>query len=312
MVGSKSWYVPLLIGTMPFSSVSAQVTQRVSVSSGGVQGNGQTGYYGPTISPDGRYVAFDSESSNLVPGDTNGYSDIFVYDRVTGTTELVSIATGGAQGNSHSTAESISGDGRYVAFESVASNLVPGDTNGFFDVFVRDRQAGTTERVSVSTDGSQGDGDSLACSISSDGRYVAFFSRATTLIPADTNAVGDVFVHDRRTGMTERVSVASDGSQGNEVSGNNLISGDGRYVVFDSSASNLVDGDTNGTLDNFVRDLRSGTTELVSIAPDGTVGNGFSYSPAISADGRFVIFFSGASNLVPGDMGGVLNALVRD
>ena len=143
-----------------------------------------------------------------------------------------------------------------VAFISLATNLVAGDTNGVEDIFVRDTQTGTTTRVSVANDGSQGNGMSSLASISGDGRYVAFYSGATNLVAGDTNGVWDVFVRDTQAGATTLVSVASDGTQGNDGSSTPSISSDGRYVVFISYATNLVAGDTNATRDVFVRDSR--------------------------------------------------------
>ena len=203
----------------------------------------------PAISADGRFVAFSSDASNLVAGDTNGRGDIFVRDRLTGTTERLSLASDGTQANRLT---SISADGRFVTFSSSASNLVAGDTNRQADVFVHDRLTSTTERVSVASDGTQANGDSSFPSISADGRFVTFVSRASTLVAGDTNSRDDVFVHDRQTGTTERVSVASDGTQGNRNSRFSSISADGRFVKFDSAASNLVAGDTNFTYDIFV------------------------------------------------------------
>src|SRR5437867_824550 len=171
-----------------------------------------------------------------------------------GTTERVSVDSAGTQGNSFSLDPSISADGRFVAFSSLATNLVPGDTNGAFDVFVHDRLTGTTERVSVDSAGTQGHGNSSEPSISADGRFVAFSSVATNRVPGDTNAAFDVFVHDRLTGTTERVSVASAGTQGNGSSLDPSISADGRFVAFSSVATNLVPGDTNGKEDVFVHD----------------------------------------------------------
>ncbi|MDT7943806.1 MAG: hypothetical protein RQ985_04565, partial [Dehalococcoidia bacterium] len=160
--------------------------------SDGTEGNGYSWF--PSISADGRYVAFESIASNLVPGDTNGVSDVFVHDRLTGQTTRVSVASDGTQGHSASDHPSISADGRYVAFESFASNLVPGDTNGKRDVFVHDRLTGQTARVSVASDGTQGNGDSIYPSISADGRYVAFVSGASNLVPGDANGNIDVFI----------------------------------------------------------------------------------------------------------------------
>ena len=226
-------------------------TTRVSVASDGTQGNSASDK--PSISSDGRYVAFKSTATNLVSGDTNGFIDVFVHDRQTGQTTRVSLASDSTQGNGDSYSPSISADGRYVAFRSSASNLVSGDTNGTSDIFVHDRQGGGTTRVSVASDGTQGNGDSYSPSISADGRYVAFMSAASNLVSGDT-CCSDIFVHDRQSGQTTRVSVASDGAQGNNHSWYPSISADGRYVAFHSYASNLVSGDTNSAPDVFVHD----------------------------------------------------------
>jgi Tol biopolymer transport system component len=172
-----------------------------------------------------------------------------------GTTARVSLGPNGVQGNSYSFSPALSADGRFVAFESEASNLVPGDTNGERDVFVHDRQAGTTERVSVRRDGVQVRGSSYRPALSADGRFVAFVSRVHTLVPGDTNNKADVFVRDRRTGTTERVSVGPNGVQGNGRSDFPTLSADGRFVAFESEASNLGPGDTNDAGDVFVRTL---------------------------------------------------------
>jgi Tol biopolymer transport system component len=257
------------------SAASAQVTQRLSVDSGGVQGNGNS--YSPSTSIDGRYVAFHSHASNLVPGDTNGFYDVFVHDRITGATERVSVSTAGVQGNGDSSygyTPSISSDGRYVAFSSLATNLVSGDTNTFSDVFVRDRQNGTTERVSLDSGGAEGNGDSVAPVISGDGRYVAFESFASNLVAGDTNGTWDVFVRDRLAGTTERASVDSSAAEANGQSHWPAISSDGRYVAFQSYASNLVAGDTNGFADVFVHDRLNGMTERASVYTAGAQANG--------------------------------------
>jgi Tol biopolymer transport system component len=274
-------------------------TERVSVDSSGSQANGFSGLYGIAISADGRYVAFESAASNLVPSDTNGVRDIFVRDRLIGTTERASVATGGAQGDGNCFHLAMSLDGRYVAFESLATNLVPGDANGQPDVFVRDRVSGTTELVSISTSGAQGNGISEVPAISADGRFVAFESIASNLIAGDSNGVYDVFVRDRQSATTERVSIRSGGAQSNGPSYWASISANGRFVSFTSEATNLVPGDTNAHRDVFVRDSRNATTERVSLGVGGTQGNGDSFSGFISADGRYVAFSSGASNLVP-------------
>jgi len=289
----------------------AAITERVSVSSAGAEGN--VGGFYPSISADGRYVAFWSPGTNLVEGDTNSFIDVFVRDRQAETTERVSVSSAGAQGNWDSDYASISADGRYVAFCSGASNLVEGDTNGAADVFVRDREAGTTERVSVSSAGAEGDGGGYWPAISADGRYVAFSSGATNLVESDTNGVVDIFVRDRLAGTTERVSVSSAGAEG-DYGGDYYpaISADGRYVAFFSEATNLVESDTNGVTDTFVRDRLAGTTERVSVSSAGAEGNGASYWPSISADGRYVAFHADADNLVEGDTNGAADVFVRD
>jgi Tol biopolymer transport system component len=290
-------------------------TERVSVATGGVQGNGHSA--NASISAEGRFVAFESYATNLVVGDTNGTGDVFVHDRQSGTTERVSVATNAVEGNHMSFMPSISADGRFVAFSSAASTLVTGDTNGLEDVFVRDRQLGTTERVSVATGGVQGNSSvavfySVGGSITGDGRFVAFTTTAFNLVAGDTNHEWDVFVHDRQAGTTERVSVATNGAQGNSHSGSPSISADGRFVVFYSNASNFFAGDTNGEYDVFVHDRQLGTTECMSVAIGGAPGNFISTVPSISADGRFVAFYSLATNLVAGDTNGRHDVFVRD
>ncbi len=212
----------------------------------------------PSISADGRYIAFTSSASNLVPGDTNRNSDVFVHDTVTGTTSRVSIDSDGHQANGSSWHPSISADGRHIAYGSRASNLVAGDSNGRDDVFVHDTVTGTTRRVSIDSNGNQASSDLEAPSISADGRYIAFTSQASNLVAGDTNGADDVFVHDTLTGTTRRVSTNSDGDQANASSMDPRISANGRYIAFYSYASNLVPGDTNGKLDVFVYDTLGG------------------------------------------------------
>jgi Tol biopolymer transport system component len=290
---------------------SSFTIERVSVDGNGTQGNLSSTY--PAISADGRYVAFRSAASNLVPGDTNNTSDIFVYDRQTpDTIKRVSVNGSGTQGNNLSAEPAISADGRYVAFESYATNLVADDTNDYTDIFVYDRQIGTIERVSVNGSGIQGDRWSSMNSISADGRYVAFESDATNLVTGDTNDREDIFVYDRQTDTIERVSVDGSGIQGNEGSFNPSISSDGRYVAFESYATNLVTGDTNDREDIFVYDRQTDTIERVSVDGKGTQGNNYSYKPAISADGRYVAFVSGATNLVAGDTNTTSDIFVYD
>ena len=285
-------------------------TYLVSVGPGGVQANNAS--YGPAISADGRYVAFTSDASNLVTSDTNGFTDVFVRDLKLHKTYLVSVGAAGLQGNNVSDEASISANGRYVAFESDASNLVSGDTNGYADVFVRDRKLHKTIRVSVSSAGVQGDNISADPSISANGRIVAFVSLADNLGPGDSNAFLDVYARDRKLHKTARVSVGTAGQQGNNDSYVPSISADGRYVAFESDASTLVPGDSNGHTDVFVRDRKLHKTVRVSVGTTGVQGNGPSYVPSISADGRYVAFTSDASNFVAGDSNGYSDVFVRD
>jgi Tol biopolymer transport system component len=292
----------------------AGTTQRVSVSTGGAQGDSDG--FAPAISADGRFVAFFSTASNLVPGDTNGFMDVFVRDLQAGTTELVSVGLGGAPGDGACGDPdvlrlSISADGRYVGFDSAAANLVAGDVNDRHDVFLRDRLSGTTEIVSLGAGGVQADLDSFAPSMSADGRHVAFQSYATNLVAADVNDYLDVFVRDRLSATTEIVSVSTFGTQGISRSQNASISGDGRFVAFDTRADEMVAGDANSSFDCFLRDRSNGTTTRVSVDANGTEAPGHSVEPSLSADGRFVAFTSEAV-LVGGDVNAAADVHVRD
>jgi Tol biopolymer transport system component len=286
------------------------LTERASVGNTVLDGNGFSA--DGSISDDGRFVAFASDSSNLVAGDTNASSDVFVRDRATGTTELVSRSSSGAQANRGAAGPVISGDGRHVAFVASATNLVPGDTNNNTDVFVRDRQTGTTTRVSVSSSGQQTNHTSDRLSISADGRYVAFWSLASTLTAGDQTLTDDVFVHDRQTRTTEMASVSSTGARANSSSFNPALSADGRYVAFHSFGTNLAAGDTNNSSDIFVRDRQARTTTRVSVSSSGAQGDGNSAIGTISADGRVVAFASFASTLVADDTNGQRDIFVHD
>ncbi len=403
-------------------------TERVSRGAEGEPADGESGY--PSLSADGRFVAFHSDASNIAAGilRPSPLDDVYVFDRSTGTAERVSVASDGGLSEGHSQYASVSADGRFVAFTSTAGNLVADDTNDTWDVFVRDRQAGTTQRASVATDGGEGYDFSTGPAISADGARVAFQSGSDNLVAGDTNGRADVFVRDlgagttqrltngngdslwprfadgstvvfqsaasnivagdtnaktdvfrSRAGATERVSVTPGGAQANNGSGAPAVSGDGhqvgfvslasnlaqassavavdsnsvadvyvrgfpegghggpdtrrmsvtgggeaasdgwygssagtpdlsrdgRYVVFESDAQNLVPGDANGVKDVFVRDRKEGRTVRVSVAADGGEAGGESSSPSVSDDGRFVTFTSSAANLVPGSDGGL-------
>lgn len=285
-------------------------TRLVSLNNDNESANGAA--VSAAISADGRFVAFASSAGNLVPGDSNNVFDVFVRDLQADATERISVNSDGEETDAYSGSPAISGDGRFVAFLSAASNLVPGDTNDVFDVFLRDRQQEITERVSVSSDGGQGDDNADVPALSADGRYVAFMSFASNLVPGDTNGQPDIFVRDRLLGITTRVSVASGGAQASGSSYEAAISTDGRFVVFVSSATDLVPGDTNGCLDVFLHDRENGQTERVSVAAGGVQADGDSFEPDVSADGRFVVFASLATNLVRGDNNEESDVFVRD
>lgn len=268
-----------------------------------------------SISADGRYVAFTA-SEALVPADTNGEQDVYVRDMETATFTRASVGPGGVQSNGWSEAAGISANGRYVTFDSEATNLVPNDTNGDSDIFVRDLQARVTERVSVDSAERQVDGISQSPTINADGRFVVFDSTAAALVADDTNRESDVFVRDRLLGTTERISVASDGRQGDGVSyvswSPGAVSDDGRYVAFLSGSKNLAPGDTSGAWQVYVRDRQAGLTERVSVSTGGATGTAMSFLGNVSNDGRHVSFISGSPNLVPGDLNGRVDMFVRD
>lgn len=295
------------------ASAEPGTTERTSVSSSGAQGNDISGRLSqPSLSDDGLVSVYDSQARNLVPADTNNAVDVFAHERVSNVTERVSVSSAEVQANDSSEEGAPDGDGSLVAFESSATNLVTGDTNDADDVFLRDRPAGTTVRISVSSAGAQADGSSGAPDLTPDGRLAAFFSDATNLVAGDTNATRDVFVRDVLTGTNELISVSSAEVPGNLFSAPPAISDDGRFVAFGSFANNLVAGDANGNLDVFVRDRTAGTTELVSVSSAEVQGDSLSSGAAISADGRYVAFFSEATNLVAGDTNATRDIFVRD
>ncbi|MFE6866165.1 TolB family protein [Kitasatospora sp. NPDC057692] len=284
--------------------------ERISQAPGGAQADGDSHLGG--LSATGRYTVFTSDAANLVPGDTNGTSDVFVRDLLTGRTERVSVADGGDQATGSSSGKAISADGRYVAFASDAADLAPGDANGTYDVYVRDRVAGRTERITVGDPAQPQTGGTDTPVISWDGRYVAFASGRGDLVPGDTNHVADVFVHDRRTGTTRRANVADDGTQAESPARHPALSADGGAVSFVSRDSlspgggtedggtedgGTEDGDGTGaplararTYPLYVHDLRTGRTRPASIGPDGATYGVL--DGGLSPDGRYALFSS--------------------
>jgi hypothetical protein len=308
-------------------------TTLVSVNHAGTA-SGNLGSEGPYLTPNGRFVLFFSEASDLVPDDTNGHGDAFLRDLKKETTTLVSVThAGSASANASSYGAAITPNGRFVLFNSDASDLVANDANGAGDVFVRDLHTGTTTLVSVNHAGTaSGRGSSLAESITPNGRFVFFTSHAPDLVANDTNTYSDVFVRDLRKRTTTLVSVDRTGTASGDFFSHGILAGDpsfvllrssmsitpnGRFVLFTSSASDLVTNDTNGTGDAFVRDLATGTTTLVSVNQGGNAsGDDLSTAAAITPNGRFVSFFSSAGDLVPDDTNGTqgpgVDAFVRD
>ena len=208
----------------------------------------------PKFSPDGSKIAFDSDT-RLVAGDTFASHDVFIKDLITGVITRVSVDAAGAPGNSSSSGAKFSPDGSSIAFTSMASNLVAGDTNNASDIFVKDLATGAVTRVSVDAAGAQVNDSSRAPVFSPDGSKIAFYSEASNLVPGDTNGTFDVFVKDLATGAVTRVSVDANGAQGNNISTGFQFSPDGSSIAFTSSASNLVPGDTNNASDVFIKDL---------------------------------------------------------
>jgi len=314
--------IALACGAPPAAAQDA--ITRVSVDSGGAQADYHCSFETPpVISADGRFVAFDSYADDLVANDTNTIGDIFVHDRVTGATVRVSVDSAGAQADGESEWPALSADGRFVAFHSLATNLVANDTNGTCDVFVHDRDPdgngifdegnGVTTRVSVESGGAQGDGTSFSPTLSADGRLLTFHGNSTNLVAGDTNQCFDVFLHDRATGTTIRVNVDTTGAEANGPSLYSTISSDGRIVAFPGFGTNLVAGDTNGACDIFVHDVATGQTTRVSVDSAGVEGDDGSFGPiSLSADGAIVAFSSLADNLVAGDLAGRGDVFVHD
>jgi len=331
--------------TLPFgiaslASASAGVIQLITIATDGTPANGDS-LVAPSINADGRYVAFQSAATNLVPGPASGFQDIYLRDTCLGaappsctpSTTRVSVTSDGSPTNGHSYDSSISGDGRFVAFDSSATNILPETTlcGSTACAFLRDTCNGvaaacspSTTLISVALDGTTGNGGSPW--MSAGGRFVAFDSSSTNIVSGDTNNAEDVFARDTCYGApmgctpgTIRVSVSSEGVQGNTDSHGQAIDGVGRFVAFASYATNLVLGDTVAP-GMFIRDTCMGASSCMpsttrgDVATDGTQPNQsiFYAIPAISSDGRLVAFGSGATNLVSMNVKGQGNIYVRD
>ncbi|MFD5568785.1 TolB family protein [Streptomyces cadmiisoli] len=274
------------------SAAPAPRTERVTLTATGEQGDGES--YGPEFGSDGRSAVFTSYASNLVSGDTNGYADVFVRDLRDGTVERVSVGSDGTQADMPSSAQAISADGRYVVFRSNARNLVhwdePPANDAADDIYLHDRRTGDTERISVGFDG--GSAFAAGATMSADGRYIAFNAKADRMESGARDLFGVVYVHDRRTGSTERVS---NRDRPDNPALLQDLSADGRYVAY----TQLVPRSGNGV--TWVHDRRTGTEERVTVTPDGTPTPYFAMPASLSADGRTIAFHYTADDLVPGD-----------
>lgn len=278
----------------------------VSANAAGVQGNLDS--FQGVFSPDGAQVAFESLASNLVGLDTNATRDLFVKTLATGELRRVSVDAAGGQANGQSGGAAFSPDGRYLVFESNATNLVPGDTNAAYDLFLKDLRTGAITRVSTTASGAQANDHSFRASFTADGGALVFESLASNLVAGDTNASRDIFLKELATGVVVRLSTAADGSQGNGTSQGATIAG-GR-VAFESTATNLVPGDTNARRDVFVRDLSTGAIERV-LGPGGVEPDGDTLAASLSADGNRLVFHSFATNLAA-DTNGQRDVFVAD
>ncbi len=269
--------------------------------------------YNPQVTPDGRYVVYESYASNLVDDDQNGSSDIFRIDLQAGRTSRASVSTNEAQGNDHSNNPQITPNGRYIVFQSEAVNLVAGiDANNAPDVFLRDTQLDETFLISVGRNGRSNRGN-YNPQVTPDIHYVVFETDASNLVDNDNNGRSDILVRDLRAGGITRVSVDSNGAQSNSGSYSPQITDDGRRVIFQSHATNLVAGDVNGKFDIFSHDQGDNKTSLVSAKPDGTQANNHSYHPQVTPDGRFVVYESDATNLTADPyIAGFSNIFLRD
>ena len=288
----------------------AQSIERLSVASDGTPGDGPSDSV--SISDDGVVAAFSSDAANLVAGDTNGATDVFVRDRASGVTLRVSVSSSGAQANGASREPHVSGDGRFVAFTSAATNLVTGDTGGRIDVFLHELATGTTTRLSRSAAGVQANGDCFDPAVSFDGRWVAFASNANNLVASDANSARDIFLRDVQLNTNRRLSVTAAGGEGNNDFDHVSLSRDGKFAAFTTSSFNLDPADFDGVRDVYRKDVAGGALTLVSRDAAGLKGDWESSRPSLSDDGRFVAFESQSSVWLPGDSFGTPELFVKD
>jgi hypothetical protein len=282
--------------TQTIEGIPPLTTREISVNSAGVPANGSSSR--AMISPNGRYVAFDSAGTNMSSAPTNGHSEEYLRDLTTGTTTLISAAADGTPGDALSYRGMVASDGNSVAFDSKSTNLVPGDSNGQEDIFLKNMTTGAITRVSNKGNGSQGGGGSRPY-MSPNGEWIIFNSNGA-LVPGDTNNHTDVYVYNTQTQTLTIGSPGMGGAPGNGDSLRGFITDDGRYIVFNSFADNLAPDDRNGHGDAFAYDTTTGKTTIVSRATDGGPANGNSFRPVPSANGSEITYLSQATNLVAG------------
>ena len=285
-------------------------TVMASVTPSGGAPNDSAAY--PSISGDGRYVAYQSQANNLVADDRGRHTDVFVYDRQTGVTELISRNPEGEPANRASGEPVLSSDGRFVLYNSAASDLVPGDRKWGSDIYRTDRVTGETIVVSLTPRGKRPHGDSTPDAMSADGRIAVYRSIADDIAPRDDNDTWDLFAYDTETGETEVVSRAVDGGTSDGNAGGASISDDGRFITFGSDGSDIVPPDLGGHSDVFLLDRVAGEITRVSVGADGAPANGPSVKPTTSADGTEIAFGSLATDLGAGGVDDVSDVFVID
>ncbi|MEA2025094.1 MAG: calcium-binding protein, partial [Chloroflexota bacterium] len=289
-------------------NVARGKTKIVSVSSSGVNGDGDS--EGPAISASGRFIVFASGAHNLIDGRWLPSWQIYLRDRAKGRTFLVSKNSAGGRANDMSFNPEISADGRYVVFESNATNLTGKGTKGAQQIYLRDRKLRKTFLISQNNVGKAGNSYSGQPQVSANGRFVAFMSWATNLTSKDTNLFDQIYLRDRKLKRTFLISQHK-GKAANNETYDPRMSADGRFVVFASIASNLAAADTNGKRDIYLRDRAKGKTKRVSLNWKGRQLWGSSGSPDLSDNGRRIVFASGAKNTIKGGLSGAFEHVFR-
>ncbi len=317
MFASKKVVILLITGLLvlfiSLSLVSGAIvsTKRISTDSAGNQANGVSVF--PFITPDTRYIVFVSNAYNLT-AKSNGIYNVYLKNTATGAVTLISSDSNGNPGTHYSWNGAVSNNGRFVAFYSWATNF--GFNNTKYNVYLKNVQTGTLTMISTDAYGNEGNNhsyeDGFPPAISSDSRYVAFTSKATNLVPGDTNGKTDIFLKDIKTGALKIVSTNASGRQANGSSGQPIMSANGRYLVFFSLASNLVKRDPNRKADIFIKNIQTGGITRVSTSSSNKQSNGFSSRPAISSNGRYITFASSASNLVSKDTNSSTDIFLKD